>query len=100
MEQQTVEVETESKVVSSTGQELMRIHDSSVQSAELINEINLAAKQQVRGASGVVKAMETVSTIAQQAQSGANQTKRATESLATLSSDLLNSLSKFKIPSN
>jgi methyl-accepting chemotaxis protein len=98
MEQQTVEVETESKVVGNTGQELVRIRDSSVQSAELINEINLAAKQQVRGASGVVKAMETVSTIAQQAQAGANQTKRATESLATLSSDLINSLSKFKIP--
>jgi methyl-accepting chemotaxis protein len=97
MEQQTVEVESESHVVASTGAELARIRESSSQSAELINEINLAAKQQVRGASGVVKAMETVSTIAQQAQAGANQTKRATESLASLSTDLLGSLSKFKI---
>jgi methyl-accepting chemotaxis protein len=100
MEQQTVEVETESKVVQSTGGELARIRESSNQSAELINEINLAAKQQVRGANGVVKAMETVSTIAQQAQAGAGQTKRATESLASLSSDLLNSLGKFKLPTN
>lgn len=100
MEQQTVEVESESQVVASTGSELDRIRESSGQSAELINEINLAAKQQVRGASGVVKAMETVSTIAQQAQTGANQTKRATESLASLSSELLSSLSKFKIASN
>ncbi len=97
MEQQTVEVESESQVVVSTGNELARIRESSSQSAELINEINLAAKQQVRGASGVVKAMETVSTIAQQAQAGANQTKRATESLASLSTDLIGSLSKFKI---
>ena len=99
MEQQTVEVEMESKVVMSTGNELERIRESSVQSAELINEINLAAKQQVRGAAGVVKAMETVSAIAQQAQAGAGQTKRATESLAALSTDLLGSLAKFKINS-
>jgi methyl-accepting chemotaxis protein len=100
MEQQTVQVETESKVVETTGSELARIRESSTQSAELINEINLAAKQQVRGATGVVKAMETVSTIAQQAQAGAGQTKRATESLANLSSELLSSLGKFKINSN
>jgi len=100
MEQQTVEVETESKVVASTGVDLARIRESSSQSADLINEINLAAKQQVRGASGVVKAMETVSTIAQQAQAGAGQTKRATESLAGLSSELMTSLSKFKINTN
>ena len=100
MEQQTADVETESKVVASTGGELARIRESSTQSAELINEITLAAKQQVRGASGVVKAMETVSVIAQQAQAGAGQTKRATESLASLSSELIGSLSKFKIATN
>jgi twitching motility protein PilJ len=100
MEQQTTEVETESKVVANTGKELVRIRESSGQSADLINEINLAAKQQVRGAAGVVKAMETVSVIAQQAQTGAGQTKRATESLAALSSDLIGSLSKFKITAN
>ncbi len=100
MEQQTAEVEVESKIVEGTGRELARIRESSVQSAELINEINLAAKQQVRGANGVVKAMETVSTIAQQAQAGAAQTKRATESLATLSSELISSLSKFRVGTN
>ena len=100
MEQQTSEVERESKIVQGTGSELGRIRESSSQSAELINEINLAAKQQVRGAEGVVKAMETVSTIAQQAQAGAAQTKRATETLASLSSELLGSLGKFKIGAN
>jgi methyl-accepting chemotaxis protein len=44
--------------------------------------------------------MEAVSTIAQQAQAGAGQTKRATESLASLSTDLLTSLGKFKIATN
>jgi methyl-accepting chemotaxis protein len=100
MEKQTAEVEAESRVVESTGSELSRIHESSIQSAELIREINAAAKQHVEGAVGVVKAMETVSEIAQQAQAGASQTKRATESLATLSTELLESLSKFKIMAN
>jgi methyl-accepting chemotaxis protein len=100
MEKQTAEVEAESRVVESTGSELSRIHESSIQSAELIREINSAAKQHVEGAVGVVKAMETVSEIAQQAQAGASQTKRATESLATLSTELLESLSKFKIMTN
>ena len=71
-----------------------------MQSAELINEINLAAKQQVRGANGVVKAMEVVSGIAQQAQSGTGQTKRATETLSSLAGDLTKSLGKFKIAAN
>jgi methyl-accepting chemotaxis protein len=97
MEQQTVQVNEGSATVSAAGASLARIREASVQSAELVNEISLAAKQQVRGANGVVDAMQTVSQIAQQAQSGAAQTKRATESLATLANDLLTSASKFKV---
>lgn len=100
MEQQTAEVEEESKVVLSAGDSLTRIREAASQSSELITEINLAAKQQVRGAAGVVKAMESVSTIAQQAQSGAAQTKRATETLTQLSERLLTNLGKFKLSSN
>ncbi len=100
MEKQTSEVETEVKVVLGAGASLGRIREASVQSAELINEINLAAKQQVRGATGVVKAMEIVSDIAQQAQSGTGQTKRATETLTILAGDLTKSLGKFKLASN
>jgi methyl-accepting chemotaxis protein len=100
MEKQTEEVEAESKVVSGAGDALEKIRQASIQSAELINEINLSAKQQVRGATGVVKAMEIVSNIAQQAQSGASQTKRATETLSSLSSELNKSISRFKVQTN
>jgi methyl-accepting chemotaxis protein len=100
MEQQTAQVEEESASVANAGNELLRIRESSVQSAELINEINLAAKQQVRGATGVVKAMEIVSSIAQQAQTGTGQTRRATETLTVLSGELAQSLSKFKVGLN
>lgn len=97
MEGQTSEVESESHVVAEAGTSLTRIKEASLQSAELINEISLAAKQQVRGANGVVKAMEVVSLIAQQAQSGATQTRQSTGDLARLSSELTKKLSRFKI---
>jgi len=97
MEQQTSQVEEGSKTVASAGVSLDHISKASIQSAELINEISLAAKQQVRGANGVVAAMQTVSLIAQQAQAGATQTKRSTETLATLASELLGRAAKFKV---
>jgi methyl-accepting chemotaxis protein len=97
MEQQTVQVNEGSATVSAAGSALVRIREASVQSAELVNEISLAAKQQVRGANGVVEAMQTVSQIAAQAQGGSSQTKRATESLATLANDLLANAGKFKV---
>jgi len=97
MEQQTLQVEDGSKIVTTAGTSLERIREASVQSAELINEITLAAKQQVRGANGVVVAMQTVSQIAQQAQGGAGATKRATESLVLLANELLGRASKFKV---
>ena len=97
MESQTAEVEKESGIVAEAGSALARIQEASLQSAELINEISLAAKQQVRGANGVVKAMEVVSGIAQQAQSGAVQTRESTEDLTRLASDLTGTLSKFKV---
>ncbi len=97
MELQTSQVEDGSKIVATAGTSLAHISQASVQSAELINEISLAAKQQVRGANGVVVAMQTVSSIAQQAQTGAAKTKRATESLATLANELLGRTAKFKV---
>jgi twitching motility protein PilJ len=97
MEHQTMQVEEESRIVSSAGSQLTRIHESSVQSAELISQINEAAKQQVRDASSVVKAMESVQRIAQQAQAATAQTKSESEALAGFSSDLLMKLGKFKM---
>ncbi len=97
MEQQTSQVEDGSRIVATAGTSLAHISQASVQSAELINEISLAAKQQVRGANGVVAAMQTVSGIAQQAQTGAAKTKRSTELLATLASELLGRAAKFKV---
>ncbi|MCX6951206.1 MAG: HAMP domain-containing methyl-accepting chemotaxis protein [Verrucomicrobia bacterium] len=97
MEQQTSQVESGSKTVAGAGTSLEHIQVASAQSAELINEISLAAKQQVRGANGVVTAMQTVSEIAKQAQNGAVQTKRSTGALVKLANELLGSAAKFKV---
>ena len=97
MERQTQQVEHESKIVAGAGGTLTRIREASVQSAELVNEIDLAAQQQVRGANGIVKAMEMVSNIAQQAQNGAKHTRHSTEELNELASELKNRVGQFKI---
>ena len=100
MEEQTSEVENESRVVAGAGESLTNIRQATEQAAELINEISLSAKQQVRGAAGVVQAMEVVADIAKQAQSGADQTKNSTEELATLANELTSTLGQFKVASN
>jgi methyl-accepting chemotaxis protein len=97
MELQTLAVEEQSKSVLGAGDALNRIREASIQSAELINEINLSGKQQVRGASGVTKAMEVVSGVADQARVGAVQTQQSTESLSNIARDLNEQLSKFKL---
>jgi methyl-accepting chemotaxis protein len=98
MELQTLAVEEQSKTVSLAGQSLDLIRAASVQSAELINEINLSGKQQVRGASGVTRAMETVAQVADQARTGAVQTKQSTDGLNTIVKKLNEELGKFKLP--
>ncbi len=98
MELQTLAVEEQSKTVSSAGDALNRIREASLQTAELINEINLSGKQQVRGANGVSKAMETVAQVADQARVGAVQTKQSTDGLNAVIGKLNSELNKFKLP--
>ncbi len=97
MEEQTSQVEDEGRVVLRAGQSLDDIQVATRQSSELIKEISLSAKQQVRGANGVVKAMEVVADIAKQAQSGAMQTRHSTEELAALSADLTKAIGQFQV---
>ena len=46
------------------------------QSAELVQEISLASKQQVRGTEGVATAMQNISSITRQTSQGTRQTAR------------------------
>jgi methyl-accepting chemotaxis protein len=100
MEEQTLQVETESQIVSSAGTYLNQIHEFSMEASQLISEINQAAKDQVQSANDVVQAMQSVQRIAQEAQAGTAQSKLASQSLTALSSDLLFKIGKFKIESD
>jgi methyl-accepting chemotaxis protein len=70
------------------------------QSAELVQEISLASKQQVRGTEGVANAMQIISNITRQTSQGARQTARTVENMVKLSEQLNEALSQFRISSN
>lgn len=97
MDQVTQDVEGEVGVVNDAGQALDQIADVSTKAADLVQEITLAAKQQVRGADEVVKAMGVVSDVSKQAVTGVEQTRQTTDSLVGLSEDLMNAVAEFKI---
>ena len=67
------------------------------QSAELVQEISLASKQQVRGTEGVANAMQIISNITRQTSQGARQTARTVENMVKLSEQLNEALSQFRI---
>ena len=100
METQTEQVEHESSIISEAGNTLNRIREYSVQSAELANEIDLSAQQQVRGSNGIVKAMETISVIAREAQNGAKHTRQSTEALNELALELQKRMGQFTVGMN
>jgi hypothetical protein len=70
------------------------------QSAELVQEISLASKQQVRGTEGVANAMQIISNITRQTSQGTRQTARTVETMVKLSEQLNEALSQFKVSNN
>jgi methyl-accepting chemotaxis protein len=97
IEQQTVVVEEESRIVSQAGDALLQIQEVSTHSAELIADINEIAKQQVTGALGVSKVIEQVSEIARRTEAGAGESLKATRELAALSQKLQTSVNQFQL---
>jgi twitching motility protein PilJ len=97
IEQQTVVVEEESRIVSQAGEALRRITEVSTHSAELIADINEIAKDQVSGAAGVTTAIEQVSEIARRTEAGAAESLRATRELAALATRLQQSVGQFRV---
>jgi twitching motility protein PilJ len=67
------------------------------QSAELVQEISLASKQQVRGTEGVANAMQIISGITRQTSQGARQTALSMERMVKMSEQLNEALSQFRV---
>jgi methyl-accepting chemotaxis protein len=97
MEEGTKEVEVGARLADQAGKALEAISSVVRQSAELVQEISLASKQQVRGTEGVANAMQIISNITRQTSQGARQTARTVENMVKLSEQLNEALSQFRI---
>ncbi len=97
MEEGTKEVEVGARLADQAGKALDAISSVVRQSAELVQEISLASKQQVRGTEGVANAMQIISNITRQTSQGSRQSARTVEQLVKLSEQLNEALSQFRI---
>src|SRR5437773_6988947 len=97
MEAGTKEVEVGARLADQAGRALEAISNVVRQSAELVQEISLASKQQVRGTEGVANAMQIISNITRQTSQGARQTARTVENMVKLSEQLNEALSQFRV---
>ena len=97
MEEGTKEVEVGARLADQAGRALDAISTVVRQSAELVQEISLASKQQVRGTEGVANAMQIISNITRQTSQGARQTARTVEQLVHMSEQLNEALSQFRV---
>jgi methyl-accepting chemotaxis protein len=96
MEEGTKEVEVGAGLADQAGKALEAISSVVRQSAELVQEISLASKQQVRGTEGVANAMQIISNITRQTSQGARQTVGTVSHLVKLSDQLNEALAQFR----
>ncbi len=98
MEEGTREVEIGAGLADQAGKALEAISTVVRQSAELVQEISLASKQQVRGTEGVANAMQIISNITRQTSQGARQTVSTVGHMVKLSEQLNEALAQFGTP--
>jgi methyl-accepting chemotaxis protein len=96
MEEGTKEVEVGAGLADQAGKALEAISSVVRQSAELVQEISLASKQQVRGTEGVANAMQIISGITRQTTQSARQAASTVGNLVKLSEQLVDALSQFR----
>jgi len=96
MEEGTKEVEGGASLADQAGRALDAISNVVRQSAELVQEISLASKQQVRGTEGVAHAMQIISNITRQTSQGTRGTVATVSQLVKLSDHLNEALAQFR----
>ena len=99
MEEGTKEVEGGAGLADQAGRALDAISNVVRQSAELVQEISLASKQQVRGTEGVAHAMQIISSITRQTSQGTRGTVATVSQLVKLSDQLNEALAQFRASS-
>src|SRR3981189_621053 len=96
MEEGQKEVEGGASLADQAGRALDAISSVVRQSAELVQEISLASKQQVRGTEGVEHAMQIISNITRQTSQGTRGTVATVSQLVKLSDQLNEALAQFR----
>src|SRR6202051_275207 len=99
MEEGTKEVHRGAPLADQAGRALDAISNVVRQSAELVQEISLASKQQVRGTEGVAHAMQIISNITRQTSQGTRGTGATVSQLVKLSDQLNDGLAQFRASS-
>ena len=99
MEEGTKEVESGATLADQAGRALDAISSVVRQSAELVQEISRASKQQVRGTEGVAHAMQIISNITRQTSQGTRGTVATVSQLVKLSDQLNEALAQFRAQS-
>ncbi|HVH43128.1 MAG TPA: methyl-accepting chemotaxis protein [Labilithrix sp.] len=97
IEQQTLVVEQESQIVGRAGESLAKIRAVSTESANIVVDISNIARKQSEGTTVVQRAMEQVSQIARATQEGVDGNTATVVQLSQLSSQLLKTISQFKV---
>jgi methyl-accepting chemotaxis protein len=100
MERQAEQVEEQTTLVSEAGSTLGRIERASVQSAELIAGIPLAASQQTHTTISLSESMLGISKVARQALVAAEQIQRNAGALLQVASDLDTRVKLFRVSEN
>lgn len=98
MEESTHEVVEGSRLAHQAGQALIDIESVSSQLAELIASISATSQQQAQGSEIIVRSMTEIAQITQQTATGTQDAAQTISTLASLASELRNSVSTFKLP--
>src|ERR1700693_3521467 len=96
MEEGTKEVEVGTGLADQAGKALEALSSVGRQAAELVQEISLASKQQVRGTEGVANAMQIISGITRQTTQSARQAASTVGNMVKLSEQLNEALAQFR----
>ncbi|MEE9524963.1 MAG: methyl-accepting chemotaxis protein [Thermodesulfovibrionales bacterium] len=97
LEEETRNVETQTKISTDTGLAFRDIDASIKDSSKIVEEIYGLSQNQRDLTQGVVLAMEEVNRISLQMLKYVDDSKNLTDSLSTTSTTLLNSVSRFKL---
>jgi methyl-accepting chemotaxis protein len=97
MEEGTREVEAGYQVTIRAEKHLKEIAGMSTTSAELAQGISRASAEQVDGAEGVARAMQSIAQVAVHTEQAVLQTRKTVEDLVKLADELTRSLARFKL---